>query len=121
MADELVAGFPISIEREIIDWYQWRGDIMDFLGFVFATWIGEIRAACEAEISLGRSTAAYGCVHVGVRIGRNRKAGGGEIQTRSPFLQQLTNRKFSFAIVALADMHVSDAAVLIDQKIRRPC
>src|SRR6516165_10561171 len=121
MADELIAGYPISVQREIINWYYWRGGIMDFLGFVLASRIGEIRATREAEISLRRSAAAYRRVHIGVCIRRKRKSSGGEIQIRLGFLQQFTNCEFSLAIITLADMHIGDAAVLIDQKIGGPC
>src|SRR5262245_22854202 len=117
MAHELVAGSPIPFQGEIVEWDDWRGDIMDLFGSVLTTWIGEILRSGEAKVGLGRGTAADGSIHVGVCVGWYRVARIGKNQTWPGLLQQFANLHFSLAVIALADVHIDDVAVFIDQKV----
>jgi hypothetical protein len=73
VAHELVSGLPISVEREIVDWYYRRGNIVNLGGFILTTGIRQIRAPCKTEINLRGSAAAYGRLHIGIRVRWDRK------------------------------------------------
>src|SRR6266478_1998865 len=99
MANELVAGFPIAVQREIIDRYGRRRHIMNFVALVLAARIGEIRAVGETQISLRRGAVAYRGIHISVGVGWKRVFGCGEVESGSGFLKQLVDLEFRRAAI----------------------
>src|SRR6202043_2351022 len=90
-------------------------------GLILTAGIGDIGAAAgEAEVGFGRGPNTDTAVQFHILVAWNLVPELVETQFGIGLPEQLLDLLLEIAVLALADMHVSDVTVLIDQVIGRP-